>query len=176
MTPQFVTVQIAEVLVMSQIVTSVIKQPALFVCTCGLPTPAAPLQLNCAHIENKLHEAREDARTNRCAAERRAAEYESLRAAAVHTRSLLERLARCLVDPPLAPTPGRPREGPASPKDCLYALRSLANSLAPAARCVAAAARHHREQCNSAVGSVAGGAATVVTARAPRNVFCTGFL
>lgn len=53
-------------------------------------------QLNCAHLENCLHEAREEAQTHRCAADRRASQYSSLRASAVKMRSLFERLRSCV--------------------------------------------------------------------------------
>ncbi|XP_010542233.1 PREDICTED: autophagy-related protein 11-like [Tarenaya hassleriana] len=48
-------------------------------------------QMNCAHLENCLHEAREEAQTHRCAADRRASEYSALRASAVKMRGLFER-------------------------------------------------------------------------------------
>ncbi|KAF5956159.1 hypothetical protein HYC85_009015 [Camellia sinensis] len=44
-------------------------------------------QMNCAHLENCLHEAREEAQTHLCAADRRASEYSALRASAVKMRS-----------------------------------------------------------------------------------------
>ncbi|XP_044472070.1 autophagy-related protein 11-like [Mangifera indica] len=49
-------------------------------------------QMNCAHLENCLHEAREEAQTHLCAADRRALEYSALRASAIKLRSLFERL------------------------------------------------------------------------------------
>ncbi|CAI9779665.1 unnamed protein product [Fraxinus pennsylvanica] len=49
-------------------------------------------QMNCAHLENCLHEAREEAQTHLCAADRRASEYSALRASAIKTHSLFERL------------------------------------------------------------------------------------
>ncbi|XP_044464504.1 autophagy-related protein 11-like [Mangifera indica] len=49
-------------------------------------------QMNCAHLENCLHEAREEAQTHLCAADRRASEYSALRASAIKLRSLFERL------------------------------------------------------------------------------------
>ncbi|KAL8152483.1 hypothetical protein V2J09_010243 [Rumex salicifolius] len=49
-------------------------------------------QLNCAHLENCLHEAREEAQTHLCAANRKASEYNTLRESAVKMRSLLKRL------------------------------------------------------------------------------------
>jgi hypothetical protein len=55
--------------------------------------------MNCAHLENCLHEAREEARTNKCAAERRAAEYEALRSSALKIHSLFERLRGCITAP-----------------------------------------------------------------------------
>ncbi|KAH9304596.1 hypothetical protein KI387_009000, partial [Taxus chinensis] len=53
-------------------------------------------QMNCAHLENLLHEAREEAQINLCAADRKAAEYNSLRASSVKLRALLERLRNCV--------------------------------------------------------------------------------
>ncbi|KAF3787196.1 Autophagy-related protein 11 [Nymphaea thermarum] len=53
-------------------------------------------QMNCAHLENCLHEAREEAHTNLCAADRRASEYNTLRASAVKIRGLFERLRSCI--------------------------------------------------------------------------------
>ncbi|PWA74122.1 hypothetical protein CTI12_AA253110 [Artemisia annua] len=53
-------------------------------------------QMNCAHLENCLHEAREEAQTHLCAADRRASEYTALRASAVKIRSLFERLKTCV--------------------------------------------------------------------------------
>ncbi|MQL92834.1 hypothetical protein Taro_025474 [Colocasia esculenta] len=53
-------------------------------------------QMNCAHLENCLHEAREEAHTNLSAAERRASEYNALRTSAVKMRSLFERLRSCI--------------------------------------------------------------------------------
>lgn len=54
------------------------------------------LQMNCAHLENCLHEAREEAQTHLCAADRRASEYSALRSSAVKMRSLFERLRTCV--------------------------------------------------------------------------------
>ncbi|CAN6915507.1 unnamed protein product [Brassica oleracea] len=48
-------------------------------------------QMNCAHLENCLHEAREEAQTHLCAADRRASEYIALRASSVKIRGLFER-------------------------------------------------------------------------------------
>ncbi|KAG9454176.1 hypothetical protein H6P81_007080 [Aristolochia fimbriata] len=56
-------------------------------------------QMNCAHLENCLHEAREEAYTNLCAADRRASEYSVLRTSAVKTRGLFERLRACVTAP-----------------------------------------------------------------------------
>ncbi|EEF33994.1 conserved hypothetical protein [Ricinus communis] len=56
-------------------------------------------QMNCAHLENCLHEAREEAQTHLCAADRRASEYNALRASAVKMRSLFERLKSCVCAP-----------------------------------------------------------------------------
>lgn len=53
-------------------------------------------QMNCAHLENCLHEAREEAQTHLCAADRRASEYNALRASAVKMGSLFERLRTCV--------------------------------------------------------------------------------
>ncbi|XP_076885074.1 autophagy-related protein 11-like [Bidens hawaiensis] len=53
-------------------------------------------QMNCAHLENCLHEAREEAQTHLCAADRKAAEYTALRASVVKIRSLFERLKTCV--------------------------------------------------------------------------------
>ncbi|XP_077215003.1 autophagy-like protein [Tasmannia lanceolata] len=53
-------------------------------------------QMNCAHLENCLHEAREEAHTNLCAADRRASEYSALRSSAVKMRGLFERLRSCI--------------------------------------------------------------------------------
>ncbi|KAK1420928.1 hypothetical protein QVD17_22900 [Tagetes erecta] len=49
-------------------------------------------QMNCAHLENCLHEAREEAQTHLCAANRRASEYNTLRGSTIKIRSLFERL------------------------------------------------------------------------------------
>lgn len=53
--------------------------------------------MNCAHLENCLHEAREEAQTHLCAADRRASEYSALRISAVKTRGLFERLKSCVL-------------------------------------------------------------------------------
>ncbi|MCL7049652.1 hypothetical protein MKW94_007609 [Papaver nudicaule] len=53
-------------------------------------------QTNCAHLENCLHEAREEAHTHLCAADRRASEYSTLRNSAVKLRGLFERLKSCV--------------------------------------------------------------------------------
>ncbi|KAG0463096.1 hypothetical protein HPP92_021572 [Vanilla planifolia] len=53
-------------------------------------------QVNCAHLEKCLHEAREEARTNLCTAERKASEYNALRATALKMHSLLERFRNCV--------------------------------------------------------------------------------
>ena len=52
--------------------------------------------MNCAHLENCLHEAREEARTNLCAADRRASEYIALRTSALRMHSLFERFRSCI--------------------------------------------------------------------------------
>ncbi|KAK4374909.1 hypothetical protein RND71_005586 [Anisodus tanguticus] len=76
-------------------------------------------QMNCAHLENCLHEAREEAQTHLCAADRRASEYSTLRASAVKMRSLFERLRACVLS-----------GGVASLAESLRALsQSLANSI-----------------------------------------------
>lgn len=72
--------------------------------------------MNCVHLENCLHEAREDARTNICAADRRASEYNALRAKAVKMRSLFERFRSCVI-------------APSAPTSLADSLRSLAQSL-----------------------------------------------
>ncbi|KAL3687625.1 hypothetical protein R1sor_013934 [Riccia sorocarpa] len=59
-------------------------------------------QVNCAHLENRLHEAREEARINLCAADRRATEYNALRASSVRLRGLTERLRSCISTPGFA--------------------------------------------------------------------------
>ncbi|KAK7265192.1 hypothetical protein RJT34_32808 [Clitoria ternatea] len=56
-------------------------------------------QMNCAHLENCLHEAREEAQTQKSSADRRASEYSSLRASVVKTRSFFERLKTCVYSP-----------------------------------------------------------------------------
>ncbi|XP_078438702.1 autophagy-like protein [Wolffia australiana] len=53
-------------------------------------------QMNCAHLENCLHKARQEAQTNLCAADRRASEYNSLRSSAIKLRGLFERLRGCV--------------------------------------------------------------------------------
>lgn len=77
-------------------------------------------QMNCAHLENCLHEARQEAQTHLCAADRRASEYNTLRASAVKMRGLFERLKSCV----------NASGGVAGFAD---ALRSLAQSLASSA-------------------------------------------
>ncbi|KAJ7955679.1 Autophagy-related protein 11 [Quillaja saponaria] len=78
-------------------------------------------QMNCAHLENCLHEAREEAQTHLCAADRRASEYSALRASAVKMRSLFERLRNCVCSP----------GGVAGFSESLRSLsKSLANSIA----------------------------------------------
>ncbi|XP_059453123.1 autophagy-related protein 11 [Corylus avellana] len=77
-------------------------------------------QMNCAHLENCLHEAREEAQTHLCAADRRASEYSALRASALKMRGLFERLRSCVHAP----------GGVAAFADSLHTLaQSLANSL-----------------------------------------------
>ncbi|XP_022729612.1 autophagy-related protein 11-like [Durio zibethinus] len=78
-------------------------------------------QMNCAHLENCLHEAREEAQSHRCAADRRASEYSALRASAVKMRGLFERLRNCVY---------HHDGGMAGFADSLRALaQSLANSI-----------------------------------------------
>jgi hypothetical protein len=57
------------------------------------------IQINCAHLENCLHEAREEARTNKCSADRRAVEYDALRSSALRIHGLFERLNNCVTSP-----------------------------------------------------------------------------
>ncbi|EXC30161.1 Autophagy-related protein 11 [Morus notabilis] len=77
-------------------------------------------QMNCAHLENCLHEAREEAHTHLCAADRRASEYSTLRASAVKMRGLFERLKSSVCAP----------GGVAVFADALRALsQSLSNSI-----------------------------------------------
>lgn len=73
--------------------------------------------MNCAHLENCLHEAREEAQTHLCAADRRASEYSALRASALKMRGLFERLRSCI----------NPTGGVAAFAD---SLQTLAQSLA----------------------------------------------
>ncbi|XP_027353804.1 autophagy-related protein 11-like [Abrus precatorius] len=76
-------------------------------------------QMNCAHLENCLHEAREEAQTQKSSAERRASEYGLLRASVLRMRSLFERLKTCVYS----------KGGVAGFADSLQALaQSLANS------------------------------------------------
>ncbi|CAL0307057.1 unnamed protein product [Lupinus luteus] len=56
-------------------------------------------QMNCAHLENCLHEAREEAQTQKSSADRRASEYSLLRASVIKMRSLFERLKTCVYSP-----------------------------------------------------------------------------
>eukprot|EP00267_Zea_mays_P022340 XP_008647239.1 autophagy-related protein 11 [Zea mays] len=56
-------------------------------------------QMNCAHLENCLHEAIEEARTNKCSADRRAVEYDALRSSALRIHGLFERLNNCITAP-----------------------------------------------------------------------------
>ncbi|EHA8587337.1 autophagy-related protein 11 [Cocos nucifera] len=76
-------------------------------------------QMNCAHLENCLHEAREEAHTNQCAADRRASEYNALRTTAVKMRCLFERFRNCVT-----------ASGVANFADALHSLAiSLASSV-----------------------------------------------
>ncbi|KAL8096211.1 autophagy-related protein 11 isoform X2 [Apium graveolens] len=61
-------------------------------------------QMNCAHLENRLHEAREEARDHLYAAERRASEYSALRASSVKMHSLFEKLKTCMFSGSMAAT------------------------------------------------------------------------
>ncbi|XP_051132025.1 autophagy-related protein 11 [Andrographis paniculata] len=72
-------------------------------------------QMNCAHLENCLHEARKEAQTHLCAADRRASEYSTLRVSAVKMRGLFERLRNCVIS--------------AGPTNLSDSLRALAQSL-----------------------------------------------
>ncbi|KAK7329899.1 hypothetical protein VNO77_24081 [Canavalia gladiata] len=56
-------------------------------------------QMNCAHLENCLHEAREEAQTQKSSADRRASEYSLLRASVIKMRSFFERLKTCVYSP-----------------------------------------------------------------------------
>uniref|UniRef100_A0A1D1Z8U2 Autophagy-related protein 11 n=1 Tax=Anthurium amnicola TaxID=1678845 RepID=A0A1D1Z8U2_9ARAE len=78
-------------------------------------------QMNCAHLENCLHEAREEAHTKSCTAARRASEYNTLRTSAVKMRSLFERLRSCVT-------------AAGGVADFVDSLRSLAVSLSSAAK------------------------------------------
>ncbi|KAJ4880562.1 hypothetical protein Rs2_37617 [Raphanus sativus] len=49
-------------------------------------------KMNCPHVVKCLHEAREEAQTHLCAADRRASEYNTLRASSVKMRGHFERL------------------------------------------------------------------------------------
>lgn len=55
--------------------------------------------MNCAHLENCLHEAREEAQTHLCAADRRASEYSSLRTSVLKMRGVFQRLGKCVHAP-----------------------------------------------------------------------------
>lgn len=58
-------------------------------------------QFNCAELETSLHLAREESRIKQCSADRKAAEYNALRASSVRLRGLLERLRHCVSSSPL---------------------------------------------------------------------------
>lgn len=77
-------------------------------------------QMNCAHLENCLHEAREEAQTQKSSADRRASEYSLLRASVIKMRSFFERLKTCVYAPGGVP-------------DFADSLRNLAQSLANSA-------------------------------------------
>lgn len=53
-------------------------------------------QMNCALLENCLHGAREEGQTHLCTVDRRASEYDALRASAVKICGLFERLKSCV--------------------------------------------------------------------------------
>ncbi|KAD6794964.1 hypothetical protein R6Q59_021129 [Mikania micrantha] len=53
-------------------------------------------QMNCIDLENCLHEARKEAQIHLTAADRKAVEYNSMRASAVKIRTLFERLKVCV--------------------------------------------------------------------------------
>ncbi|GAB2291534.1 hypothetical protein Dimus_025787 [Dionaea muscipula] len=77
-------------------------------------------QMNCAHLENALHETRQEAQTHRSSADRRALEYSALRSSSVKMCSLFERFRSCV-------NSGGSLAGFA---DSLHTLsRSLANSV-----------------------------------------------
>jgi hypothetical protein len=77
-------------------------------------------QMNCAHLENCLHEAREEAQTQKSSADRRASEYSLLRASVIKMRSFFERLKSCVYSP-------------GGVADFADSLRNLAQSLANSA-------------------------------------------
>lgn len=54
------------------------------------------LQMNSAHLEKCLHEAREEAQKHLCTVDRRASEYNTLRKSAIKTSGLFERLRNCV--------------------------------------------------------------------------------
>lgn len=56
--------------------------------------------MNCVHLENFLREAREDARTNLCAADRRVSEYDALCSKAVKMHSLFAGFCSCVAAAP----------------------------------------------------------------------------
>ncbi|GBG66044.1 hypothetical protein CBR_g55388 [Chara braunii] len=65
-------------------------------------------QVNCAHLEHLLHEAREEARTNHCAANSGAARYAALRNVSIKQRGLMGRFQRAIPMPgsdPVVPFP-----------------------------------------------------------------------
>ncbi|XP_022946194.1 autophagy-related protein 11-like isoform X1 [Cucurbita moschata] len=74
-------------------------------------------QMNCAHLENCLHVAREEGQTHLYAATRRASEYSALRTSAVKMRGHLERLKTSVFSP-------------SGVSAFAHSLRSLAQSLA----------------------------------------------
>ncbi|KAF8691275.1 hypothetical protein HU200_040400 [Digitaria exilis] len=90
-------------------------------------------QMNCAHLENCLHEAREEARTNKCSADRRAIEYDALRSSALRIHGLFERLNSCVTAPGVT--------------GFAESLRSLAVSLASSAKKDEADATVQFQQC-----------------------------
>ena len=54
------------------------------------------LQMNCAHLENCLHEAREEAQTHLCAVNRRTSDYNVLRLTVVKMCGRFARLRNCI--------------------------------------------------------------------------------
>ncbi|GER39508.1 hypothetical protein STAS_16125 [Striga asiatica] len=103
----------------SQVLLFMDYERSLFASYCGMLGNAMRALMNCAHLENCLHEARKEAQTNLCAADRRASEYSALRISAVKMRGLFERLRNCVLSSGVANFPN--------------SLRGLAQSIASAA-------------------------------------------